>query len=181
MMTAELPADTRIMESCTPRSAVTWRGSGWCSRRHRCRRQAVAGQVLWLTEMPRAHHEAEDADLWPFIRQRNPASAELLEAMEADHRAIVPAVETVTATAQQYRSTESDGPRLELMQALNSLTDVLLPHLDWEVQEAMPVVAETLTAPDWDAWQHKYVVKPKSLWQLGLEGHWLIDEIDPEG
>jgi hypothetical protein len=145
------------------------------------RRQAVAGQVLWLTEMLHAHHEAEDAGLWPFIRQRNPAAAQLLEAMEADHRAIVPAVEAVTAAAQQYRSTESDGPRLELVQALNSLTDVLLPHLDREVREAMPVVAETLTAPDWDAWQHKYVVKPKSLWQLGLEGHWLIDEIDPEG
>ena len=185
MMTAELPADTRIMgivhaafrrDLTRVRLVLTTTPVPQGSRR-----QAVAGQVLWLTEMLYAHHESEDAGLWPFIRQRNPAAAELLDAMEADHRAIVPAVEAVTATAQQYRSTESGGPRLELVQALNSLTDVLLPHLDREVQEAMPVVAETLTAPDLDAWQHKYVVKPKSLWQLGLEGHWLIDEIDPEG
>jgi hypothetical protein len=28
---------------------------------------------------------------------------------------------------------------------------------------------------------HKYNIKPKSLAQLGMEGHWLLDGIDPEG
>ncbi len=59
------------------------------------------------------------------------------------------------------------------------LTGVLLPHLDREVAEAMPAVAQTLTARDWEAW-NKANVKGKPLRELGLAGHWLIDEIDPE-
>ena len=118
--------------------------------------------------------------MWPLIRERNPAAAGLLDAMEADHRAIVPAITALTAAAQQYRSTESDGPRLELIQALDSMTDVLLPHLDREVREAMPVVAQSISARDWEAWNQEHVVKPKSSRELGMEGHWLIDEIDPE-
>jgi hypothetical protein len=45
----------------------------------------------------------------------------------------------------------------------------------------VPVVAQTLTARDWDAWNKQANVKGKPLRELGLEGHWLIDEIDPEG
>jgi len=119
--------------------------------------------------------------LWPLIRRHNPAAAPLLAAMEADHRAIVPAMQALTTAAQQYRSTSSDDPRQQLVHALDSLTAVLEPHLDREVAEAMPVVAQALTARDWNAWNHKYNIKPKSPWQLGLDGQWLLDEIDPEG
>jgi hypothetical protein len=185
MMTAELPADTRMMGivhaafrrdlarvRLVLTSAPTPQGS---------RRQAVAGQVLWLMEMLHEHHRTEDDGLWPLIRRRNPAAAPLLAAMEADHRAIVPAIGDLTAAAQHYRSTRDDAPRLELVEALDALTGVLLPHLDREVAEAMPVVAQTLTARQWDAWGKESNVKGKSLRQLGLEGHWLLDEIDPEG
>lgn len=58
---------------------------------------------------------------------------------------------------------------------------MLLPHLDREVAEAMPQVAQTLTAREWNAWNMQANVKGKSPLELGLEGHWLIDEIDPEG
>jgi hypothetical protein len=145
------------------------------------RRQAVADQTLWLMQALHAHHRAEDSGLWPLVRQRNPAAAQLLDAMEADHRAIMPAMQALTAAARRYRSAGSDGPRQQLVQALDSLTGVLLPHLDREVADAMPVVAQTLTARDWDAWNRKYNIKPKSPWQLGLDGQWLLDEIDPDG
>lgn len=145
------------------------------------RRQAVADQVLWLTERLHEHHHTEDDGLWPLIRRHNPAAAPLLAAMETDHRAIMPAIEALTAAAQHYRSTQDDAPRLELIEALDALTEVLLPHLEREVAEAMPVVAQTLTARQWDAWNKETNVKGKSLGELGLEGHWLIDEIDPEG
>jgi Hemerythrin HHE cation binding domain len=185
MMTTDLPADTRMMgiahaafrrDLARVRLVLTATPAP-----HDGRRQAVADQVLWLMQALHAHHDAEDAGLWPLVRQRNPAAAELLDAMEADHRAIVPAMQALTEAARQYGSTDSDGPRLELMQALDSLTAVLEPHLNREVRDAMPVVAQALTARDWDAWNHKYNIKPKSPWQLGLDGQWLLDEIDPEG
>jgi len=52
----------------------------------------------------------------------NPAAAQLLDAMEADHQAIMPAMQAVTAAARQYRSADRDGPRRELVQALDALT-----------------------------------------------------------
>ena len=33
----------------------------------------------------------------------------------------------------------------------------------------------------WHAVEQQYNIKPKSLAQLGMEGHWLLDGIDPEG
>ena len=110
------------------------------------RRQAVADQVVWLTHSLHTHHQTEDAGLWPLVRRRNPAAAGLLEATEAEHRTIVPEVEALTAAAQQYRSAPGDAARLKLIQALEALTALLLPHLGQEVAEAMPVVAQTLTA-----------------------------------
>jgi hypothetical protein len=56
-----------------------------------------------------------------------------------------------------------------------------LPHLDREVDEAMPVVSSSITHAEWRAIEQRYNIKPKSLPQLGMEGHWLLDGIDPEG
>ena len=43
------------------------------------------------------------------------------------------------------------------------------------------MVSQTLTAREWEAWNKQANVKGKPLRELGLEGHWLIGEIDPEG
>lgn len=51
---------------------------------------------MWLLNKLHEHHHTEDAGLWPLIRRRNPAAAGLLEAMETEHRAIVPAIDALT-------------------------------------------------------------------------------------
>ncbi len=71
--------------------------------------------------------------------------------------------------------------RVTLVAALEELGAVLFPHLDREVADAMPVVAATLTDEEWRAIDQKHNIKPKSLSQLGFEGHWLLDGIDAEG
>ena len=38
-----------------------------------------------------------------------------------------------------------------------------------------------ITQAEWHAVEHEYNIKPKSLAQLGIEGHWLLDGIDAEG
>lgn len=143
------------------------------------RRRAVARHVLWLMEMLHAHHQGEDDGLWPLVGKRDPAANGLLDEMVAEHHAIVPAIAALRAAARRYGSAGDDSSDVELTQALDSLTALLVPHMDREVAEAMPLVAQALTAADWDAWNHKYNVKPKSLRQLGLEGHWLLDETGP--
>jgi hypothetical protein len=128
-----------------------------------------------------AHHTGEDEGLWPLLRSRNPAAGELIDSLEADHRRIDPAARALSSAGRRYAETAGDDARRELVAALDALAAVLFPHLDREVDEAMPVVSESLTRADWQAVEQQYNIKPKSLAQLGMEGHWLLDGIDAEG
>jgi hypothetical protein len=113
-------------------------------------------------EFLHGHHTGEDDGVWPLVRERNPAAGALLDSLEADHGRIDPAATTVTAAGQRYAATTTDEPRAELVTALDALTTVLLPHLDREVEEAMPVVSASITQAEWRAVERTYFIKPKS-------------------
>jgi hypothetical protein len=144
-------------------------------------RRALGEHAVWLMEFLHGHHTGEDAGVWPLVRERNPAATALLDSLEADHGRIDPAATTVAAAGRRYAQTTTDEPRVELVAALDALTSVLLPHLDREVEEAMPVVSASITQAEWRAVERTYFIKPKSFAQLGMEAHWLIDGIDREG
>ncbi|HEX6872505.1 MAG TPA: hemerythrin domain-containing protein [Micromonosporaceae bacterium] len=148
---------------------------------HGRQRQALGSHVVWLMEFLHAHHTSEDLGLWPLVRERNPAAGQLLDSLEAEHRTISPAIEWLTEAGRSYASTTDDEARVALAAALDGLTSVLFPHLDREVADAMPVVSASITHADWRAIEQRYNIKPKSLAQLGIEGQWLLDGIDPEG
>lgn len=147
----------------------------------RRQRRALGEHVVWMMEYLHAHHTSEDEGLWPLVRERNSAAGPLLDSLEADHRRIAPAIVTFTAAGQRYAATTTDEARVELVAGLDVLTDVLVPHLDREVEEAMPVVSASIMQAEWHAWDQTYNIKPKSFVQLGMEGHWLLDGIDHEG
>lgn len=185
MTRSEAPADTRIMgivHSALKRDLLRTREVLSASPvRQGKQRKALGEHVTWLMEFLHAHHSSEDEGLWPLVRLRNPACAELLDSLEADHARISPAVEAVTAAARDYTATTADPPRVALVEALDRLVDVLFPHLDREVADAMPVVSASITNREWDAVEQEYNIKPKSMRELGMEAHWLLDGIDPEG
>ena len=56
-----------------------------------------------------------------------------------------------------------------------SLSRVLLPHLEREEDEMMPVVSAVVTESEWRQLEAKYNLEGKSFTELGFEGHWLID------
>jgi hypothetical protein len=101
--------------------------------------------------------------------------------MEADHERIHPAAEALRAAGEQYAVTHDDAPRATLVKALDDLSAVLFPHLDREVEEAMPVVSSAITNSEWRAIERKHFIKQVSFAQLGFEAHWLLDGIDPVG
>jgi hypothetical protein len=144
-------------------------------------RRALGEHMAWLMDVLHSHHTGEDEGLWPLVRERNPAAGPLLDSLDADHRRIAPAMKTLTAAGRRYAATTGDEARGELVAALDGLTAALMPHLEREVEEAMPIVSAAITEAEWQAWSHRYNVKPKSFIQLGLEGHWLLESIDPEG
>jgi hypothetical protein len=132
-------------------------------------------------ELLHHHHTGEDEGLWPLVRVRAPEAASLLDSLEADHAVIAPRVDALLAAGCAYGGSVGDAPRVRLIEALDELTEVLLPHLDREVDEGMPVVAAALSQRDWHRWDQAYNVRGKSPRELGLEGHWLIDGLDGEG
>jgi iron-sulfur cluster repair protein YtfE (RIC family) len=143
------------------------------------RRVAIAGHVSWMMDFLRAHHRGEDDGLWPLVERRNPAAKDVLAAMDAEHRLITPAVTVVDAAASTYRESARREARLDLARALDSLNDVLLPHLRREEDEVMPLVSASISQADWQSWDQATNIKTKSPIQLADEGHWLIDDLDP--
>ncbi|GAB85756.1 hemerythrin domain-containing protein [Gordonia rubripertincta] len=142
------------------------------------RRRALADHLTWMMHFLHLHHTGEDEGLWPLIRSRNPGAAALLDDMEADHLRIAPAVDALVDAASDYRvSTES---REALIRALDRLSDVLLPHLEREELDAMPVVAATISTAEFRDVEHEYFVKPKGFAELGREGHWVVDGLGDE-
>ena len=143
-------------------------------------RRAIGRHVLWLMDFLHHHHAGEDDGLWPLVLRRDPSAAPLLDSFEADHARIAPAGDALTAAARHYVATTSDEPRAALVAALDGLGGVLFPHLDREVTEGMPVVSAALTEREWRDWDKAYNISGKSPLELGLEGHFLMDDLDPE-
>ncbi len=141
-------------------------------------RTAIAQHLAWMMGFLQRHHQGEDEGLYPLVRRRNPAAAALLASMDADHRRIIPAMEDVAAAARAYQHSASE--RLGLVEAIGALQDLLLPHLQREEQEMMPVVARSITAADWDDWDRRYNVAPLAPLELAETGLWLLDELGPE-
>ena len=127
------------------------------------------------------HHAGEDDGLWPKVGQLDPTAGALLDEMGADHANIAPHVEAVAAAAKRYGADSSPLAAESFLAAIVSMREVLDPHLHKEETEAMPVVSRVLTNAQWEAFNQEHYVKPKSKKELGREGHWLIDSIDPAG
>jgi hypothetical protein len=142
------------------------------------RRHALCDHVDWMMDFLHRHHRSEDDGLWPLVLARAPGTAPLLDRMEADHQLIVPAMGTVGSAAHAYR--EDPEQQAGLACSLHALSDVLLPHLRREEDDAMPVVSAALTDRDWRSWDQRYNVRGKSLTQLAMDGHWLMDQLDPQ-
>ena len=185
MRTSEAPADTRMMDivhSALKRDLIRAREVLAAAPPPRGRQRLALGRhVVWMIDFLHAHHTGEDEGLWPLVRARNPSAAALLDSMEADHARIDPAAQAVARAAHDYLAVDSDPARLALVEALDELLEVLVPHLDREVAEVMPVVGASITEREWDAVEQEHNIEPKSTRQLAMEGHWLIEDIDAEG
>ena len=93
------------------------------------------------------HHRAEDAMLFPAVRQSAPHLSSIVDKLEADHRAVSDLLRRVEDHALQL---DDDAEvRSELVLALRSLSDYLLEHLDFEEANLGPVLATWQTWPFW--------------------------------
>ena len=144
-------------------------------------RVALVAHLSWMMDFLQRHHEGEDAGLWPLVRSLDPSVGDLLDQMENDHARIAPQMAELTTATRGYSDRSSAQTRDAVLAALASLRAVLDPHLHREETDMMPIVSRALTNQQWEDFNQEHYIKPKSKSELGGEGHWLIDSIDPAG
>jgi uncharacterized protein YndB with AHSA1/START domain len=140
-------------------------------------RAAIAAHLGWLMGFLHRHHEAEDEGLYPLVRRSSPAAAALLDVMDDDHKRIGPAMTGLADAAAAYAV--SAGARERAVQALDQLSGVLLPHLQREEDQMMPLVSAAITEAEWRKWDQQYNVKPLRPLPLADTGLWIMDSLSP--
>src|ERR1700722_20199542 len=122
----------------------------------------VARHAREMTDALHHHHHNEDELLWPRLLERAPLDADLVIRMEAQHAAlaeILRRIETVLPTWQRTARSRDAG---SLADAFTELTAGLGEHLDSEEQHVLPIVARTITPPEWgELAQRGFAAMPK--------------------
>ena len=182
-MTTDLdgPADTRMMgvvHSAMRRDLVRTRlVLTGAQPVEDARRRAIAGHLRWMMDFLHHHHEGEDTGLYPMVRAKDPALVPVLDKMDAEHRAIHPGMAAVDEAAAAWE--QDPDRRADVLGALDQLEASLLPHLEQEERDMMPLVQRTITHREWRDWDEATNVRSKPKPQLATEGHWLLDNLDP--
>jgi hypothetical protein len=100
--------------------------------------------------------------------------------MHDAHAVVAEQIDDVTVAAAAYERGDDAGERERLLACIERLDEVLLPHLSREELEVMPIASDVLTDVEWREIEHEHNLAGKSFRQLGMEGHWLIDDVPPD-
>ena len=177
----DAPADTammRIVHSALRRDlARALRVLDPAGAPSRSQQAAVEEHLLWMLGFLDRHHRSEDDGLYPLVRERDAGAATLLEDMARDHEAVAGAASRLEAAV---RASAGQGGVAPLRSAIDELASVLLPHLQREEDEVMPVVSAAVTSAEWIDIEHEHNLSGKSRRELAREGHWLIDGASTE-
>ncbi|CCK24540.1 hypothetical protein BN159_0161 [Streptomyces davaonensis JCM 4913] len=110
----------------------------------------VAGHLREYMAGLHHHHELEDELLWPLLRTRCVQDDDLVTRMELQHLHIDKSLTGVTQWLPEWERTADRIAGEELALALGAHRTALVEHLDEEEQSVLPLVAEHLTAAEWD-------------------------------
>jgi len=181
----EGPADTRVMgivhtalrrDLARARDTLTRWPAPFDTQRI-----AISDHLEWMMRFLDHHHQSEDNHLYPIVRlrtRRDRQASALLDAMNADHQSIVPAMRHLEAVAGAYR--RSADVRGDVVAAIDTLHGRLLPHLEREERQMMPIVSATVTEAEWQHWSHEFNIKPLGPVELFDEGLFIVDDAAPD-
>lgn len=103
----------------------------------------LRANCLTLCQTLDAHHQGEDAALFPAVRQVAPYLAATVDRLEEDHRKVSSLVDDVERLAGDL---VDPATRAALVEALDGLAATLLAHLDLEETTLQPVLES------WTSW-----------------------------
>jgi iron-sulfur cluster repair protein YtfE (RIC family) len=143
-----------------------------------------AGWEIFKTQL-HTHHRGEDTSLWPRLRTRLAGRSDdlaLLDAMESEHGLIDPLLASIDAAleAEAGHPVAAGGPGTgRVGDLVDALVTDLSAHLRHEERDALPLIARTLTVPEWDA------IAVEQRKGVGIRGAaqflpWLLDSQDAQ-
>jgi hypothetical protein len=94
-----------------------------------------------------SHHNAEDREFFPELRETNPAINPVIDRLQADHRRVSDDLDRVEAAARALEENEGVEARQEVVDALQGLAGNLLAHLDYE---ELSIEATVLRLRNWN-------------------------------
>ncbi|MFZ0714478.1 hemerythrin domain-containing protein [Mycobacterium sp.] len=114
------------------------------------RRALIANYYANLMAFLKVHHEGEEELVFPLLIERAPQHAGLVTQAEGQHADVIGRLLAVSESVNSW-DLKGDPQAPDLLNALRSLETSLMPHLDQEEAEIVPLAAEHLTPEEWGA------------------------------
>ena len=103
------------------------------------------------------HHHGEDTWLWPALMEKVEADERAtLEAMEAEHGEIDPALQACAAGLARLAEHDDPDTRAALSVRLTATKASLARHLHHEETETIALIQRVMTADEWEAIDEKF-------------------------
>ena len=98
------------------------------------------GSMLWRLQVNclrycsfvHSHHNAEDADFFPELRDTNPDINPVIDRLQAEHRRVSDDLDAVEAAANGLEDDDGEQARKAVVDTLQALRENLLAHLEYE-------------------------------------------------
>jgi iron-sulfur cluster repair protein YtfE (RIC family) len=98
-----------------------------------------------------AHHDGEEAIVFPALRERCTAHVELLDRLEAAHKEAVVLLGNAQGALAAWPGAGDAASQAAVADSLEALRVQLVAHLDEEETDALPLCAENLSMEEWGA------------------------------
>jgi hemerythrin-like domain-containing protein len=111
----------------------------------------LADHIDFGLTMLQHHHEGEDEILYPLLVMRVPDHAARTEQIDQEHQDVKATIDAAQTACARWRAAPSAESGEALATALDQVNAALLPHLDNEEREVVPLAAMTVTQKEWDS------------------------------
>jgi hemerythrin-like domain-containing protein len=93
------------------------------------------------------HHNAEDREFFPELRETNPAINPIIDRLQGDHRRVSEDLDAVEAAANALVAGDGQQARQAVVDTLLALGENLLEHLDFEELSVKATVLRVRESP----------------------------------
>jgi hypothetical protein len=112
------------------------------------RRALISNYYVNVIDFLEAHHEGEELLVFPLLRERAAGSLSVVDVARQQHVDVTALMEAAKTCMHEWEST-GDTAAETAVQSLQALTEVLIPHLDQEEAELLPLASRHLSGEEW--------------------------------